>query len=254
MNFLKVVSPRIHNLGDFVNCLPTLSGLSKAADCKISLAIHDKMSRFKGIKELLLLQDMFCDVHFLSEPGLYAEKYMILEDYGDYNFQVMPYVSYKMADFICKNFGVKFEVDRSFTLNVPKMDIDYMDDKFLIGDRWSAKISPDIDTRRYSNHLEESKVVPVEHAFYLDYNKSLVYNCSLIKYNKNPFITTFTGIGILADLMYKNSYILWGDDLKNWNDQPIEYSFKQHHFDDRNCKLMYINDFKFESVYGNNLL
>jgi hypothetical protein len=78
---------------------------------------------------------------------------------------------------------------------------------------------------------------------YLDYTKSILYNCSLIKYNNNPFLTTFTGIGILSDLMNKNQYILWDDDIRNWNNKPIIESFKRHYFHNRNSKLRYIKDF-----------
>jgi len=73
-----------------------------------------------------------------------------------------------------------------------------------------------------------------------------VYNCSLIKYNPNPLYTTFTGIGILSDLMDKETYILYDDDVVNWDNKPIEYSFNLHYIRNRKSKLRYLKSFNFE--------
>jgi peptide chain release factor 2 len=54
---LNVISPRIHNLGDFAHCLPALSGLYKMTGQKMMFGICDRLERFKGIKELLKAQD-----------------------------------------------------------------------------------------------------------------------------------------------------------------------------------------------------
>jgi len=43
--------------------------------------------------------------------------------------------------------------------------------------------------------------------------------------------------------MKKDSYILWGEDNRNWDNKPIEYSFQRHYFKNRNAKLVYLNDF-----------
>ncbi len=47
---IKIYSPRIHNLGDFMHCLPALSGLHKKLKYKFSFVICDRLERFVGIK------------------------------------------------------------------------------------------------------------------------------------------------------------------------------------------------------------
>lgn len=242
---IKVVSPRIHNLGDFANCLPALSGFYKLTKHKMSFTICDRLQRFVGLKELLLAQDMFCEVQFLHEHPLTNKDYFILIDDQDQeeNEDHLPIATFKYANSIRKNYKIDFAIDDEFELNVPKLNIDYMDNKILVGDRWSSNDAPDVDERRYSYMIKESGILDHKETHYLDYTKDLLYNCSLIKYNPNPFVTTFTGIGILADMMRKDQYIVWGDDLHNWNNKPIEHSFKMHYFQNRNSKLVYIKDF-----------
>lgn len=243
---IKVVSPRIHNLGDFANCLPALSGFYKLTGHKMSFSICDRLQRFVGLKELLLAQEMFSDVKFMHEESL-PDRYIVIDDQDqEENLGHIPTATFKYANSIRKGYGIQFDIDDEFELNIPKLDIDYMTDKVLVGDRWSSNDAPDVDTRRYSYMIKDSGILNHKDTFYLDYTKDLLYNCSLIKYNPNPFVTTFTGIGILADMMRKDQYIVWGDDLHNWNNKPIEYSFKMHYFMNRNSKLVYIKDFVME--------
>ena len=73
---------------------------------------------------------------------------------------------------------------------------------------------------------------------YLDFSHDIMYNLSLIKYNPNTFVTTMTGIAVLSDLMYKDTTIVWDDEMKNWVDRPdIETTFNAHFYSNRNCKL-----------------
>lgn len=242
---IKILSPRIHNLGDFANCLPALSGFYKLTGRKMSFSICDRLQRFRGLKELLLLQEMFCEVKFMYEETSYSNFILIDEQDSEENDNNIPISTFKYANSIRKVYGIKFDIDEEFELNVPKLNIDFMQDKILVGDRWSSNEAPDVDTRRYSYMLRDSEILRNLRTHYLDYTKDLMYNCSLIKHNKNKFITTFTGIGILADLMRKNQYIIWGDDLYNWNNRPIQHSFDTHYFKNRNSKLVYIKDFHY---------
>lgn len=248
MNLLKVYSPRIHNLGDFANCLPTLSGLYKTTGLKMSFGICDRLQRFNGIKELLLQQEMFAEVHFMHEKPT-VSQYIVIDDTGsDDNHGVNPYATQRYTNFVIDNYKIQFETDSNFELIVPKLDIDYQEDKFIIGDRWSPKDAPDVDDRRYSNMIESLGLVPKNKSFYLDYTKDLIYNCSMVRYNPNLFITTFTGIGILADLMKKDLCVLWGEDVRNWAGKPVENSFETHYYFNRKAKLVYVNDFNMETI------
>ena len=237
---IKIISPRIHNLGDFMNCLPALSGFYNTYGVKISLTICDRLQRFRGIKELLMHQEMFHDVKFLYEESSIPEKYIILDDTGPIInvSDVNPHVTQKYASFI------NVQPDPNFELKIEDIEVEDVGDKAIIGDRWSPKDAPDVDERRYSNMIESEQIIPKENAHYLDYSKDLSYNLNLIKKNKYPLITTFTGIGILADLMKKDLFVLWGDDVRNWNGKPVQYSFDNHYYKNRGAKLVYVKDFQ----------
>lgn len=242
---ISIVSPRIHNLGDFAHCLPILSGLYKKYGQKLSFSICDRLQRFIGIKELLLQQEMFEEVWFFHERKFNQMNYIIIDDAGDEHGNPNSPISVRRhVNFLKHMYQLDIESDDDFELQIPKLDIEYHNDKLIIGDRWSPKDAPDVDDRRYSNLIEAAQIIPEEKAYYLDYKKDLVYNCSLIKHNSNPFVTTFTGIGILADLMKKDCYILWDEDMRNWQDWGVEQDYKLHYYQDRKSKLVYIRDFK----------
>jgi hypothetical protein len=69
-------------------------------------------------------------------------------------------------------------------------------------------------------------------------------NAYKIKHSTHPFISTFTGISGIADLLKKDQLVLWGEDIRNWDNKPIEYSFMKHYYGNRNSKLLYIGDFE----------
>jgi hypothetical protein len=244
---ISVVSPRIHNLGDFAHCLPTLSGLYKAYGHKISFTICDRLERFIGIKELLMQQEMFAEVWFFHEKKFDPTNCIIVDDVGNQDGNSNSPISVRQhLNFIKNTYKLDFENDDDFELQVPRYEINYHVGKLIVGDRWSAKDAPDVDERRYSNLIESSEIIPKEHSIYLDYKQDLLYNCSLIKYNPNPFVTTFTGIGIIADLMKKECYILWDEDMRNWQGWGVEQDYKLHYYQDRKSKLVYLKDFKYD--------
>lgn len=244
---ITVYSPRIHNLGDFAHCLPALSGLYKHTGEKISFGICDRLQRFIGIKELLKLQEMFGDVYFMHEKIL-SEKYLVIDDTGrDSDENINAMAAYRHLNFLNDNYKIDIKIDNDFELFVPEFQQTHeYDHNHLIGDRWSPNQAPDVDDRRKSDLLRSSGLFNDEKFKYLDYNENLVYNCSLIKHNPNPLYTTFTGIGILADLMNKETYILYDDDVAMWDGKPIEYSYNLHYIKNRKSKLRYIKSFKFE--------
>ena len=246
---ITVDSPRIHNLGDFAHCLPALSGLYKKTGEEISFGICDRLQRFKGIKELLLNQEMFGDVYFMSERPMSTEPYLIVDDHGDDSEEnINAMADYRNVNYLNKHYNLDIKIDNDFELNVPELDIDYCNDKFLVGDRWSPSDAPDVDDRRKSNLLKSSGLFDDDRFKYLDYSNDLVYNCSLIKYNNKPLITTITGISVIADLMGKETYVLWDDDLRFWQGFTIEQIFRLHFSKNRDCKLVYVKDFDIEKI------
>ena len=246
---INLVSPIMHNLGDFSHCLPVISGLHKVVGEKMHFIICDKLERFIGIKDLLMAQGMFSKISFVREVVDAEIRGILIDHTGvEEGCGIRPLASHKMYTFIRDTYNLKFEYDDNFEMIVPRLDIDYLENKFLVGDRWAATDAPDVDTRKGSNIIESSGVVDSNDVHYLDYSKDLMYNCSLIKYNPNPFITTITGVVILADMMNKEVVVLWNDEYKtswpNISGETIEKIYDLHHFKNRKTKMIYINNFK----------
>jgi hypothetical protein len=237
---LNIISPRIHNLGDFAHCLPALSGLYKLTGQKMMFGVCDRLERFKGIKELLKAQEMFSDVLFMHEIKSLPD-YMVIDDSGPENdYGLSAGVVHKYGNFLKGNYKIDFVIDDDFELQVPEMAVEDVRDKILVGDRWSTKDAPDVDDRRLSNLIEGSGILDGLPTHYLDYTKDLVYNCNLIKYNNRPLVTTFTGIAIMADLMKKRTIVVYDDDMINWNNKPIMATFDAHFYKDRKASVSYI--------------
>ena len=67
-------------------------------------------------------------------------------------------------------------------------------------------------------------------AYFLDYNNTLMTNAYLIKNSPLPFVSTFTGISNVADLLNHQQMVLWGEDIRDWDNKPIEQSFEKHFY------------------------
>ena len=80
-------------------------------------------------------------------------------------------------------------------------------------------------------------------------------NAYIIKNLKKPFITNFTGVGMLADLCNVPLYCVWkaedwkpefrnGNDV-NWDDgKNIQEVFEKHFYLNRKSKLVHANELK----------
>jgi len=123
------------------------------------------------------------------------------------------------------------------------MNVESFNDKHIIGDRWSHET---IDSTRNTNVVEHGAKPNPSKVVYLDYSKPLMYNCNVIKKNPNPFITTFTGVGIIADLMNKETIVCWDDNMQTWVQKtfgkPIDFDFERHYYGNRKSKLVYVED------------
>jgi hypothetical protein len=224
------------NLGDFLNALPVLSGLHKS-NGKFDFIIRGEMKKFNGIKEFLMYQDLFSSVDFDDEVFLYGGVIALSSwTREDRSNNHRPIETCRYENYLRDSFpNLEFEVDDNFILKVEDLGFD-VGTEIYGGDRWSG---PNIDGRRSSwtlAHLPNIK--------FLDYNDTLMKNAYIIKNCANPFISTFTGISGIADLLNKDQLVLWGDDIRNWDNKPIEYSFQKHYYGNRNSKLLYIGDFE----------
>ena len=241
---MKIYLNGTANLGDFLNGLPVLSGISKSYG-KFDLIIKHEMKKFKGLKEFLLYQDIFTSVEFDDElfftGATHMSSWPIREDK---NNLWRPIETCRYENFMKDVNHMMFEVDDDFTVKTPEYDID-VKNAYYVGDRWSVG---DIDSRRETHVLSHLKDCE-----FIDFDKPMLENAYIIKNLKKPFITNFTGVGMLADLCDVPLYCVWkaedwkpefrvGDDV-SWDDgKNIDKVFEKHFYLNRKSKLVHAKD------------
>lgn len=234
---MKVAIRHTINLGDFLNAFPVLSGLSKYTNEKIDLVVRGEMKRFNGFKEFIEYQDCINSVTFDDEyiiinfEGIQLSS-ITRENKEDNN---RPTETCRYENWVNDNYRMLFEVDDNFTLQMPDLNIPIKDGHY-VADRWSG---PMIDGRRASGSLSH-----LANVNFLEYNNTLTENAYIIKNCTKPFISAFTGTAVLADLLNVEQIVLWTDDLRMWDNKPIEQSFQKHFYGNRKSKLMYLGDFE----------
>jgi hypothetical protein len=232
-------------MGDFLHCLPVISGFCKKFGVRVSFGISQHLRKFDGIRELLLLQGFFSEVYFLDEHAPYEDS-LLLHNLGKAGSDgKSPMACYQFLNHL-KGYGLDFDIDCDFELKVPILPIDYLPGKIIVGDRWSPSDAPDVDSRRLSNVLRNSGKFNGDRFHYLDYRNGVVHNASLIKYNPNPFYTTSTGISIVSDMMNKESYMLYGPDMENWQGNSIECEYDFHYFKNKRTRIASIGSFSWD--------
>ena len=238
------------NLGDFLNGMPVMSGISKACG-KYELTIKKEMKKFKGIKEFLMYQDLFTDVNFDDDVFMYGEiiqmsSWPIREDKNDPN---RPIETCRYENFMKDRYRMEFEVDDDFIVKTPEYDID-VKDSYYVGDRWAVG---EIDTRRETHILSH-----LSNCEFIDFDRTMLENAYIIKNLTKPFITNFTGVGMLADLLNKELYCVWkaedwkpehrvGNDVSWDNGKNIDQVFEKHFYLNRKAKLIHAS--KLESLF-----
>lgn len=228
------------NLGDFANALPVISGMSLADGGRpVDLIIRGEMRKFNGIKELLLQQPCINSVEFDDE--IFSNGAINLSSWTrmDQNDKNRPVETCRYENWIRDHYRIDFQVDDNFELQITDVPFEDYSGKYIIGDRWNHAT---IDTRRKTHVVRDGVNPDTDKVEYLDYSKSLMHNLNLIKYSTKPFITTFTGIGILADLMNKETIVCWDEDMRMWDGHPVEYDFIRHYYGNRKSKLVYVKD------------
>jgi hypothetical protein len=222
------------NMGDFLNCLPVLSGIYKQYG-KIDLVIQDSMEKFNGFIDLLSYQDIFNTVTFQKETPelsdyIWFNSWVNGVEYDGIN----PIETTRYEKYIKHVSGIQFNIDSEFELKIPHLNIGKFDT--VIGDRCSKTT---VDTSRPSEVLKNSG--KFNDSFYLDFSRSCIYNANVIK-QSNKFITMFTGISILADLMNVPLEVYYTKELDGWQNQPIQYSYMKHFYANRKSTLKLLDE------------
>lgn len=228
------------NLGDFMNAYPVLAGL--AADKKIDLVIRHEMQKFLHFRELLYYQDIFNSINYDNEVSTHGHYILSSWTRMDRNDSQRPIETCRYENWLRDNYQIDFVVDDNCILQIPEIDVDVSHDLVIVGDRWGFEQDHTVDTRRYSNVIRNAANLDPNKVHYLDYTRSIFENCAIIKNNPNWFVTTFTGIGIIADLMNKPTIVCWDEDMRIWDGQPVEFDWHRHYYNNRQSKLCYVKD------------
>jgi hypothetical protein len=243
MSDLLLYVDREDSLGDFLNTYPVLSGLYNSYG-KYNLVIKSALRRFNGIRELLMYQGIFENVAFDDELTMFTNVIILHKDDCDLSGKTnehQPTDVYKYGAMLKKYYGIHIQIDDNVTLNCPNYDIEIVDN-YYVGDRWSH---PHRDYRRGSNIMSH-----LDKFVFMDYSRTLLENCYILKNLKRPFITNLTGIAVLADLLYTDTLVVWKEEDWNpefrqngnivWDDaKDINDIFKRHFYTDRNCKFIH---------------
>lgn len=234
------------NLGDFLNSMPVLSGISKTYG-PIGIIIRKEMRKFKGFKEFLEYQSIFNEISYDDEVFFSGVTEISSWTRETQNNPNRPIETCRYENWM-KDRGFEFEVDDDFEVKFPEFDFVVRSDVPYVGDRWNVN---DIDSRRESNVL--SYLSKYE---FIDYNRDMLENCFIIKKSAKPFITNLTGVAVLADLLNKEQFVVWkpedfkpefrkGNDI-NWdNGKDINKVFSKHFYGNRKSKLVHANDLQY---------
>lgn len=230
------------NLGDFMNSMPVLSGINKKYG-KIDFIIKDGMKKFKGIKDFLMFQDLFSSVSFDDEIFVYGDVIQLSSwpMRMDRTAPFRPLETCRYENWLKDHYKIDIDIDDDFELKVPELNLNVSSD-YYCGDRWDG---PEIDI---ANGRKTNTLSAIPNVKFLDYNNDVTTNAYIVKNCKGPFISGFTGISIVADLMNKDSLILWTDDIQNFDNKPIAFSYEKHFYGNRKTKLMYYGDFSSENL------
>ena len=237
------------SLGDFMNSFPVLKGIYDSYG-KYDLVIKGTNRKFNGFKEMLMYQDIFSSVSFDDETFIQgALPLHVTDPYSEETENPnRPAETCRWANSIKTLTGLDIKPDDSVELKVPELNIEFNRDRYFVGDRWNG---PNIDDRRETNVLSY-----LQNVNYLDYNNCLLKNCYIIGESKFPFITNFTGIGMISDLMNKETLVVWkaedwkpefrnGNDVSWDNGKNINKVFEKHFYLNRKARLVHANDLQY---------
>lgn len=246
----KLYEPRVENLGDFLNGLPVVSGISKAIGEPVKFVVNPALRKINGFREFMEFQPFISELVYRDEMVIMDEKSYLTLSYADNEFKELterplrPIETMRWKFFVNTYYPqLKWEVDDDLVLQVYDnymCDDPLFNDYYFVGDRWNQVIDKRRDWEILANSL---LFVDGSKFFFLPYDKFTIMDCAWhIKFSSKPFISTFTGSGMLGDLLKKETWCVYDDSMiPLWNGMPIEYSYWKHFYKNRNNRLVHIN-------------
>jgi hypothetical protein len=208
----------------------------------------DFNEKFPTLREFLEHQPMFNSVAFSNERDyqgiqIHAFRRKIEKPYD----MSMPGETYRAQQNAELDNNIGIIVDNNFEFVVPELNLDWDISKDLVGERSHH-------SRRHQR--KEYFLGPSGHfnnCLFLDYKDSILINAWKVKKCQGVFISTFTGISIMADLMKKNHVVAWDqesvdDCLLDGQNCTVEKMFNRHYYEDRNAQLIALETFNWNQV------
>lgn len=237
------------HLGDFFNIFPVVSGIHKMYNEKLDFTIPvDFNDKFPTLREFLEHQPMFNSVAFSNE-----RNYQGIQIHGFRRKIDKPYVMPRPGETYRAQKNAELDnkmtivVDDDFEFVVPELNLDWDTSKDLVGERSHH-------SRRHQR--KEYFLGPSGHfndCLFLDYNDSILINAWKVKKCQGVFVSTFTGISVMADLMKKNHVVAWDqesvdDCLLDSPDWTVEKMFNRHYYGNRKAQLIALATFNWDQV------
>ena len=230
-------------MGDFCNGFPAYDALAKEHG-KFDLILPRAMRMFSGIKDFVSYQGFTSSILFDDELTDFSNVIIMAQlpasffkpTYEKRDISIVrPFMTCYVEQYLKANLRLDFKINDDYCIKIKDVPSANPEDFISAGDRWSKTLN---HRRKHSmlGHIEGLK--------FLDFEKDIFYNLNIIKKSKYPFVSTFTGVSILADLIKKPNIVLWDEDMRNFMGWSPEFSFRKHYFTNRLSYIQYVNDFK----------
>ena len=236
------------HLGDFFNILPVISKIYKTWHEPIDFVMPRVFKeKFITLREFLEYQPMFNSVAFDDEKpyhGLQIHGYRRIIDPPEY--VGYPDATWRAVVSIGIDHFIHIDPDNEFTLLSPEFEDEIDHSKPLIGER--SNHSPEASFRDVFYIKRSGKF---DSCNFLDYNDSISYNAWRIRRCTNIFISTFTGVSVMADLLRARHLVL--ADPSVYKQFPkftaaCQGMLDRHYYRDRGSRIIDIEDFEWGNI------
>jgi hypothetical protein len=225
------------NLGDYLGVVPVYFALYELLKEPFEILLPLDLKKYRGIEDLFKIQK-FCSYCDFIDCGKRYLKFTTLhvDDY-DYNCSIPKRtLAFKLG--LEQSLGIKLNLtSKKPLLNIPFKEIN--SNVSFVGDRTLEAYKR--DPRRKYNMLKDSGLFNTSDFIFLNYNNSVLSICMDILSSNKPFISTFTGVSVLAHFIGKDIDLYYDKDIEFWENYNIQQTFSHHYYNDGSARLININ-------------
>jgi hypothetical protein len=225
------------NLGDYLGVIPCYFALHERLKEPFEILLPLDLKKYNGIVDLFKIQKFCSNCDFIDCGKNYLRFTTINVENYDYNCGI-PKRTIAFRQGIEQVLGVELNL----TNKKPIMFVPFKyrdNDKTYVGDRTLEAFKR--DSRRKYNILKNSGLFDLPNFEFLNYNKSVLSICTDILSSKNSFISTFTGVSVLAHFLGKDIDLYYDKEIEFWENNNIQQTFSHHYYNDGSARLININ-------------